>query len=300
MGPIAPLSDAQRLSWHEVRDARGAVLLADQPAPAPQGLLAFCVRESERCANDKTGVDFTADAGSHGDSLLVAATWEAPAAQTHQRADGDGQDASELFQRMLAARAQGPAPHYGRHEFTLTEARWQQLTAVNRQVNHAIVPTADMSQYGVSEYWAMPISEGGLARDVGSAPRGDCEDYALEKRARLISLGWRNDALVLAVAHASGAGMHAVLVVQTDHGDFVLDNLGDEPQRPDARNYHWVSRQADGAMTDWASARIQLAPSPSPSDRPSLQAALRGLDLNAAPSHEQRVAVLNSVVDPSS
>ena len=73
------------------------------------------------------------------------------------------------------------------------------------------------------------------------AARGDCEDFALEKRERLIALGWDRQALALAVAYSPETGLHAVLIAQTDHGDFVLDNLHDEPLAPESANYEWDS-----------------------------------------------------------
>jgi hypothetical protein len=82
----------------------------------------------------------------------------------------------------------------------------------------------------------------------------------LEKRSRLIELGWDPATLALAVAHAPRIGNHAVLIVQTDHGDFVLDNLHDAPLPPQMLNYGWVSRQASSSMTVWASARVEFAP----------------------------------------
>jgi predicted transglutaminase-like cysteine proteinase len=56
---------------------------------------------------------------------------------------------------------------------------------------------------------------------------GDCEDYALTKRARLMKMGYPASALRMAVGHVSGV-YHAVLVVKTKKGAFVLDNLTDE------------------------------------------------------------------------
>ena len=53
-----------------------------------------------------------------------------------------------------------------------------ELDEVNRSVNHEIEPATDMEVYGVAEYWTLPTT------------RGDCEDYQLLKRHRLITRGW--------------------------------------------------------------------------------------------------------------
>ena len=54
---------------------------------------------------------------------------------------------------------------------------------------------------------------------------GDCEDFALTKRSRLIKAGIPAGALRLATARTSRGELHAVLIVKTDKGDYVLDNI---------------------------------------------------------------------------
>lgn len=54
---------------------------------------------------------------------------------------------------------------------------------------------------------------------------GDCEDYAITKRHKLIAQGWPIRSLRLAVARTAWGEGHAVLVVKTSDGDLVLDNL---------------------------------------------------------------------------
>jgi hypothetical protein len=54
---------------------------------------------------------------------------------------------------------------------------------------------------------------------------------------------------------APGVGLHAVLVVETDHGDFVLDNLQDEPRAATSLGYVWLSRQAGADITHWTAVR---------------------------------------------
>jgi predicted transglutaminase-like cysteine proteinase len=99
----------------------------------------------------------------------------------------------------------------------LTPSIWQRIVNVNAQVNRSIQPVTDILNYGVEERWVFPKT------------RGDCEDFALEKRRRLIAAGIPHDALLMTVvAQGNGEG-HAVLTVRTDRGDFFLDNLFANP-----------------------------------------------------------------------
>ncbi|QGZ93378.1 hypothetical protein DSM104635_00188 [Terricaulis silvestris] len=133
-------------------------------------------------------------------------------------------------------------------EMSLTDVRWEELRQVNRTINRSIRPATDLTTYGVEEYWNRPL----VASDRGA--RGDCDDYALEKRARLIALGWTPDMVALAIAMAPRVGLHAVLIVQTNHGDFVLDNLADEPRALSQLRYGWISRQSGSGLITWAAA----------------------------------------------
>lgn len=94
----------------------------------------------------------------------------------------------------------------------LTESRMRQLETVQRQVNAAIIPTPDSSgPFG--DRWTL------------NPRRGDCDDYAVTKRARLLELGWPSNALLLTQLSFSQKESHLVLTVMTGSGAFVLDNL---------------------------------------------------------------------------
>ena len=56
---------------------------------------------------------------------------------------------------------------------------------IHRAVNSATDYVSDSAQYGIPEHWE-PASG-----------RGDCEDYALAKRARLLAAGWPADRMAL-------------------------------------------------------------------------------------------------------
>jgi predicted transglutaminase-like cysteine proteinase len=56
-------------------------------------------------------------------------------------------------------------------------------------------------------------------------PTGDCEDFALTKREELIKAGVSSSAARVATGSISSGERHAVLVVTTEAGEFVMDNL---------------------------------------------------------------------------
>lgn len=93
---------------------------------------------------------------------------------------------------------------------TITPSKWKELAAINTAVNRLIVPNEDSS---TTRPW----------RD--DARQGDCKDYALTKRSRLIDRGWPSSALLIATGSVPSGEMHAVLIVVSTDGDLVLDNL---------------------------------------------------------------------------
>ncbi|MFN4169161.1 MAG: transglutaminase-like cysteine peptidase [Pannonibacter phragmitetus] len=80
--------------------------------------------------------------------------------------------------------------------------------------------------------------EGDLWKIGGAA--GDCEDFALTKRSRLIRMGIPAGALRMAVVKTRQGESHAVLVVRTNKGDLVLDNLKDQVVTREQSSYRWI------------------------------------------------------------
>lgn len=126
------------------------------------------------------------------------------------------------------------------------------LNRVNQSINMQIRPGDDRDLYGIEDYWTLPLTLEGTAE-------GDCEDYALEKRHALIAAGVPDSALFLAVGYSLATGRHAVLVVSTDQGDYVLDNMtpyilpwADTP-------YHWTARQMPGDLLSWRHMAAQIS-----------------------------------------
>jgi len=75
---------------------------------------------------------------------------------------------------------------------------------------------------------------------------GDCEDYALAKRERLLAAGWPVDKQSLCICRTESGESHCVLYVETDKGGFILDNRHDAPIRPKELPYKWEGMLCDG------------------------------------------------------
>jgi predicted transglutaminase-like cysteine proteinase len=116
--------------------------------------------------------------------------------------------------------------------FSATPARLSELDSINRAVNREIAPATDMEVYGQAEYWTIPTT------------RGDCEDYALLKRKRLMARGWPASALLLTVVRDEKGEGHAVLTARTVQGDFILDNKIDEVKSWNRTGYEFMMRQS--------------------------------------------------------
>lgn len=118
------------------------------------------------------------------------------------------------------------------------------LERVNRDINERLHWVADSERYGVDELWLMPLT-------FGLGTEGDCEDFALEKRHALIEAGLPRDALALAMGYSPAAGYHAVLMVRTTDGDFVLDNTTPWIDGWENTGYRWIAVQASADLLDW-------------------------------------------------
>ncbi len=119
----------------------------------------------------------------------------------------------------------------------LTDARRRELDYAQDKVNRLVRPRANPDHV-----WDYPTDG-----------YGDCNKYALAKRAELIALGWPRTALLLAAAMTEGGEGHLVLVVATSKGDLVLDNR--QRHIVDWRDlpYQWVSRQSQHDAAVWVS-----------------------------------------------
>ncbi|MFK7942449.1 MAG: transglutaminase-like cysteine peptidase [Paracoccaceae bacterium] len=130
-----------------------------------------------------------------------------------------------------AAETQGataPAP--------IDKARWQQVDDINSNLNWKIRPRVDQGP----DYWTIGLRS------------GDCEDYAIAKKHALIEAGFSPDQLLYAVVGGIRTRYHLVLILRTEHGDYVLDNLTDRIKPWERSGYSFVVRQTAENPMQWA------------------------------------------------
>ncbi len=122
---------------------------------------------------------------------------------------------------------------FGTRVLKLSESVYSKLERVNDSVNEEVTFVSDWEAEGVDDVWTYP-------RDC----RGDCEDFALEKRRRLVEDGIPSAALALAIAfHEVKLFPHAVLLVETFEGTWLLDNLYAGILCWDAAPYIYTNRE---------------------------------------------------------
>ena len=122
----------------------------------------------------------------------------------------------------------------------LTAKRYEVINRVNQWVNASIQPVTDVRQWGQEDRWSYP--------DNG---RGDCEDYVLLKRRMLLEEDFPLQSLLITVVRNKRGEGHAVLMVRTDRGDFILDNLNDDVAPWAKTGYHFVKRQSERDPNVW-------------------------------------------------
>ena len=93
------------------------------------------------------------------------------------------------------------------------------LKAVNFTINKETHYKTDQQLYKQEDFWT-----------IMDQPKmvGDCEDYSLTKRQRLIELGIPASKLRLAVCYAENGEGHCVLTCDVDGVTYVLDNRFDK------------------------------------------------------------------------
>lgn len=92
------------------------------------------------------------------------------------------------------------------------------IAQINAKVNAEITVVPDWQFHGLEDVWDYPFN-----------CQGDCEDIALEKRRQLTEAGLPSAAFTLALALKNAPPVpHALLLVETTHGTWVLDNLQED------------------------------------------------------------------------
>lgn len=124
----------------------------------------------------------------------------------------------------------------GAAQVPLNRERMAELAEVNRAVNAAIRPEANVDAIAV---WKLDVTA------------GDCNAYAVQKRHELMRRGWPAASLALTVVRTRRSDAHLVVTVRTDLGDLVLDNLRPNIVSWRRAGYEWVMRQSQGNPQFW-------------------------------------------------
>jgi predicted transglutaminase-like cysteine proteinase len=235
--------------------------------PAPPGFIELCAHRPAVCGLETASADLSkvstgglapADAPAAG--RYNAAFWRAALAADAPAATSSAQQRPLQPARyglrsakytgrdsVSALSLTGPAPEQKQSGAAFAvpfePGLWKQVVDVNRKVNEVVHERSDLSATGMVDQWDLPIVDGTLG--------GDCEDYALEKRRLLLEAGLPASALSLAIVRTSWGQSHAVLLVTTDRGEYVLDSLSPWISAWSDLNYAWVQRQAPGSQMRW-------------------------------------------------
>jgi predicted transglutaminase-like cysteine proteinase len=125
----------------------------------------------------------------------------------------------------------------------LSPELWATLNEINRGVNGRLREGSDRELFGREDRWTAPSAEG--------RSQGDCEDFVLEKRRALLGRGVPRDALSIALVDTARGEPHAVLLVRTDRGEYVLDNRSPWISLWSQLDYRWRERQMPGDPQRW-------------------------------------------------
>ena len=123
----------------------------------------------------------------------------------------------------------------------LTPQIWKTIVTVNQRVNSSVKAITDADHWGVVDVWGFP--------DDG---KGDCEDFQLLKRRILVESGLPRRAMRMTVVIDELGEGHAVLVIRTSQGDYVLDNKISSVLPWSRTGYAYVKRESQDTV-GWVS-----------------------------------------------
>lgn len=224
-----------------------APLVFGAAAPAPRGYVEYCERQVADCgaspaqlAELMQQVEPTSRDKAVG---AIAFDWSKAFASDPPQPVPRAQEATLLTSAFDAAPQPLSTPEPRATPLAMTAELWAEIKQTNEQVNRAIIRGSDLATYGVADYWATPLLSG--------VQRGDCEDYVLEKRRSLVAAGVPATALSIAIVSTSRGEPHAVLLVDTSTGEYVLDNLTPWILPWNKTDYIWRKRQLAGSPIQW-------------------------------------------------
>jgi len=211
-------------------------MVAGTVAEPPLGYLAFCGRHSDQCG--RAGA-YLAAAMSPADDTVH------PASTSPQKFDWQGVFASAAAPKgaRLASLSSVASTSAAASFPAMTTEFWRELEITNRTVNAGVRSVSDVAHYGVADFWELPFQ--------GGANAGDCEDYVLQKRQMLLARGVPMAALSIALVKTSWGEEHAVLLVRSAQGDYVLDNLTPWIKPWTAVSYNWIKWQSGDNPEVW-------------------------------------------------
>ena len=227
--------------------AKPAFMALGDVTYAPLGFLDFCTRRPGDCraakAQRRPGAQAQAGTGGAGGPGALIRTSALPdGARLDNAVFTYGARPPLGVGIATDAPPQAAAPDAPPH---LDAALLARLDQTNGRINGAIRPMSDMAAHGVADHWDLPFEEG--------EKTGDCEDFALEKQKTLRDEGFPAADLSLAIVRTRQGEEHAVLIVTTDGGDLVLDNLSSWVTPWNQTNYTWLERQVPGQPLTWVS-----------------------------------------------
>ena len=226
-------------------------MIFGQPVSPPLGYVEFCGRRPDQCVATRsepnkpivaaTSISFQMDFAKSSPMAFVGDGGQ----QVVEGAPLEGPMAPRSAARSISIAAAGvDQVQYGSAVLPLTPSVWNILNSVNSNINARIQPMTDEQAFGRSNYWTLPLSDGGR-------PYGNCKHYAMEKRKALVDAGVPAEDLSLAIVKTSGGELHEVLLVNTDRGELVLDNLESAIRGWSEAGYRWLVRQEPGRPLRW-------------------------------------------------
>lgn len=133
-------------------------------------------------------------------------------------------------------------------QIELNQKNWKTIVSTNLRTNREIEPVTDMDHWGQIDRW-----------DMAEDGKGDCEEYVLVKRRKLIEAGIPRRALLVTVVIDDENQGHAVLMVRTNRGDFILDNKRNAVLPWQQTGYIYVKRESQHKVA-WTSLGGQGSP----------------------------------------
>jgi predicted transglutaminase-like cysteine proteinase len=260
-----------------------------QTALPPEGYVAFCERQPWDCGERPSLILAQASkAQAERTALLGMATPAAPAALLRPTSVSGGPlvglapapepleasvERAEIMTRVVFVDPSDKAAEAPTAAAPprMTRQLWSKLNRINDQVNRSVVSAPDLATYGEIDRWATPLETG--------VRTGDCEDFVLEKQRALLAAGLPREALNIALVTTPWGESHAVLLVDTSEGEFVLDSLNQWITPWQRASYRWRERQVNGDAFNWVmikdSSRQPTAPVQDQPDRRLVVAVLR-------------------------